>query len=237
MDSSAGQVAPRGQSGRAAQGPPVSIVLRPLASSAPLAFFSFAVGTVLYSSLQLQWVPQAETRSLAITLLAFVAPLQLFSGALAFAARDTGMATTMMIFGGVWVALALSMLNGAPGSRTTLLGIMELTVAVVVAALGAAAVRAKPLLAGLALLAFLRYALGGVYEVTSTAGTQRAAGWLGLPTALVALYGGLAFLLEDTAHRTVLPLGRRAGASLAVEGDLSDQVRDIDSEAGVRQQM
>jgi hypothetical protein len=170
-------------------------------------------------------------------LLAFVAPLQLFSGVLAFAARDTGMATTVMIFGGVWVVLALSMLDGPPGSRTTLLGITELTVAVVVAALGAAAVRAKPLLSGLALFAVVRYALGGVYEITAVTGTQRAAGWLGLPTALLALYGGLAFLLEDTAHRTVLPLGRRAGASVAFDGDFADQVRDVDSEAGVRQQM
>ena len=55
--------------------------------------------------------------------------------------------------------------------------------------------------------------------------------------ALVSLYGGLAFGLEDLQHRTVLPLGRRGEALGAFEGDLGDQVGPVEAEAGVRKQL
>ena len=40
------------------------IVLRPLASSLPLGFFAFGVGSVLLTALELKWVPLAEGATL-----------------------------------------------------------------------------------------------------------------------------------------------------------------------------
>ena len=49
------------------------------------------------------------------------------------------------------------------------------------------------------------------------------------------MYGAAAFLLEETLGRTALPLFRTGASRGAIEGDLSDQLRGLPSEAGVRQ--
>lgn len=52
------------------------VVLRPLASSLPLGFFAFTVGTVLLTAIQLNWSPPATTAQIAVLVLAFVVPLE-----------------------------------------------------------------------------------------------------------------------------------------------------------------
>jgi succinate-acetate transporter protein len=65
------------------------IVLRPLASPLPLAFFAFGAGSLLLSGLQLGLIPTSETRSVALAQAAFVfPPLALFS-VLAYLSRET----------------------------------------------------------------------------------------------------------------------------------------------------
>ncbi len=86
-------------------------------------------------------------------------------------------------------------------------------------------------------MAAVRYGLNGFYELTASAGVQSASGYLGLVIFAATLYGGLAFGLEDAQHKTVLPIGRRGEAVEAFEGDLSEQVGLIESEAGVRKQL
>jgi hypothetical protein len=61
---------------------------------------------------------------------------------------------------------------------------------------------------------------------------QTASRYIGLAIFAATLYGGLAFGIEDVQYRTVLPLGRRGEAAEAFEGDLSQQVGPIESEAG-----
>jgi hypothetical protein len=54
-------------------------------------------------------------------------------------------------------------------------------------------------------------------------------------SAPARFYTALAFLLEDGLGRTVLPLMRIGTARRAIEGDLSEQLRGLAGEAGVRQ--
>lgn len=115
------------------------VVLRPLASSLPLGFFAFTVGTVLLSALELRWTPTAQDAQL--------------------------------------------------------------------------------------------------YQATGSAGMERAAGWLGIPLAAFALYGGLALLLEESHQRMVLPLGRRGRARTSLEGRFAHQVHRAEQEPGVRRQL
>ncbi|MEU6753491.1 GPR1/FUN34/YaaH family transporter [Spirillospora sp. NPDC046719] len=215
----------------------VRVVLRPIASSAPLAFFAFGVGTVLYTALQLQWVPLAQTGPLTVILLAFVAPLEIVTGLIAFAARDGGLATIMLMFGAVWTAIAITMRSAPPGGRSAILGIFLLTVAAMLLAMSSASARTRPLLLVLALLAAARFTLSGVFEINGGEAVEHASGWLGIPIVAIALYAGTAFLLEDTMHRTVLPVARRKAARTALEGDLSQQVQRVTQEAGVREQL
>jgi hypothetical protein len=53
----------------------------------------------------------------------------------------------------------------------------------------------------------------------------------------VAVYGGLAFLLEDARGRAVLPIARRGSSREAIEGDLDVQLAGVAAEAGVRKHL
>jgi succinate-acetate transporter protein len=114
---------------------------------------------------------------------------------------------------------------------------LDLILAVVLLLLAGTAVLGKPLLGALIVVAVARYGLNGIYELSGASGVQSASGFVGLVIFLATLYGGLAFGIEDTQHRTVLPIGRRGEARQAIEDDLSEQVGPVAQEAGVRKQL
>jgi succinate-acetate transporter protein len=143
----------------------------------------------------------------------------------------------MTVLGASWVCLGISSLTSVPGSRTALLGVFLLAIAVVLTTMGVAAAKARPLVFAVAMLAVARYALTGTYEIAGGSGLQHAAGWLGVPIIAISLYGGTAFLLEETTQRTILPIGRRHGALTAMQADFDDQIENLGREAGVRPQL
>jgi hypothetical protein len=53
----------------------------------------------------------------------------------------------------------------------------------------------------------------------------------------VAAYVGVAALLEDSAKRRVLPLGRRGRARASIDEGLAGQLHEVEHEAGVREQL
>ena len=73
------------------------IVLRPLASPLPLAFFASGAGSLMLSGLQLGLVPASETRSVAVVQAAFVFPPLALSSVLAFLSREMLGATIMAL--------------------------------------------------------------------------------------------------------------------------------------------
>jgi uncharacterized protein len=213
------------------------IVLRPLASSLPTGFLAFAVGTVLLSALELQWVPAAEGHSLMVMALAFVVPLEILAAVLAFLARDVGAATGLAILGSAWAATSITVLSLPAGGTSPALGIFLLTIAAVMLVLCVGALAAKPLFGVLLLIGAARFAITGAFQLGAGAWAETAAGWIGVPLAGFAIYGGLALLLEDSRQRTVLPLGRRGRARTSVEGTLEHQLELAEREAGVRRQL
>lgn len=60
---------------------------------------------------------------------------------------------------------------------------------------------------------------------------------MGLVFVGVAGYVGFATLMEDSAHRTILPIGRRGPARAAFEEGLGAQLKELEHEAGVRGQL
>lgn len=213
-------------------------MLRPVASSLPLGFLAFGTGTILLTALELQWVPLAQGSTLMVMVLAFVAPLELLAGVLAFLARDSGAATALSLLGAAWTATALTVLRSPPGATSTSLGIFLLTLAAMMVVLSAAALRSKPLFGVLLMAGASRFVLTGLYQA-GIGGTTlgQAAGWTGVPLVAFSIYGGLALLLEDGAQRTVLPLGRRGRARTSIEGSLSHQIEQAESEPGIRRQL
>jgi hypothetical protein len=55
--------------------------------------------------------------------------------------------------------------------------------------------------------------------------------------ACIAMYGGLAFLLEDAKGHAVLPLGRRGSSREAIQGDMGDQLAGLAGGPGVRKHL
>jgi hypothetical protein len=214
------------------------IMLRPVASSLPLGFLAFGSGSILLTALELRWVPPAQGSTLMVVVLAFVAPLEALAGVFAFLARDSGAATALSMLGAAWTATALTVLRSPPGGTSAPLAVFLLTLAAMMLVLSVGALRSKPLFGGLLMIGACRFVLTGLYEAAiGGTGLERAAGWIGVPLAAFSVYGGLALLLEDGAQQTVLPLGRRGRARTSLEGDLTHQIEQAESEPGIRRQL
>jgi succinate-acetate transporter protein len=213
------------------------IVLRPLASPLPLAFFAFGAGSLLLSGLQLGLIPTSETRSVALAQAAFVFPPLALSSVLAYLSRETLGATIMALISFSWLANGLIDLTTPPSSTNATQGLLALSLAAILLLVGVSAVLGKPLLGLVIALASARFATTGLYEMAGVTTLQTASGVLGCLIAAIALYGGLALGLEDLQGKTVLPIGRRGAARRAFEGDLGEQVGPVESEAGVRKQL
>jgi uncharacterized protein len=214
--------------------PQVRVVVQPYGSAIPLGFFAFGIGMFLYAALDAPWVKQADAHSIGLILVAFVAPLEIIATIFAFLARDTVAGATLGLFAGSWLAAGLTTMQSTPGELNAAVGYFLLAFTVVVLLLAGAAILGKPFIAILLVVSALRGLLSAAYELGAGPGWNHVAGWLALAIFVVAMYGGIAFLLEDALGHTVLPLGRRGGSREAIEGSLGDQLRGLEDEAGVR---
>ncbi|RCW39692.1 hypothetical protein DFQ14_11568 [Halopolyspora algeriensis] len=214
------------------------ITLRPIASPLPLGFFAFAIGSAMLSLQQFDLLPAADERSLSLLLAVFVFPLQLISGIFAFLGREPVAATALNLIAFSWPATALIAVLAPPGDQTSpLTGSLNVLTAVVLALLCPPALQGKPLLGAVVLLGAARYTLNGVYEFTGSVPVQLGSAAVGGAILLMGFYGGLALILEDTQHRTVLPFPRLGEARRALQTDLVDQAASVTREAGVRRQL
>ena len=216
---------------------PVQIVLRPYASSMPLASLAFGVGNVLYSAYLLHWIPSTESHTVALMLLAFVAPLELGPSLMAFLARDGGGATAFAIFGSAWIVQGLALLGGPPPPTSPASGIFLLCLALCLIILAVVTFKGKPLLGIVLVVAIVRTSGAAAADLKGVPWVTTATAWTGLLLALLAFYSALAFLEEDVTQR-ISPLTFRTGeARSAMEGELKDQISTIEKEAGVRKQL
>ncbi|WP_157944131.1 acetate uptake transporter family protein [Blastococcus atacamensis] len=212
------------------------VVLQPLATPLPLGFLALSVATVVFSAVQLEWVPPAEGRVAALTALGATVPLQLLASVMGFRARDPVAATGMGLLSGTWAVVGLTTLTAAPGTTSRGLAVL-LFVAAIGMLVPAVSAGAKLVPALVMAVAGTRFAVTGGYEWTASAGWKATAGWVGIALAVIALYAALALELEGSHGRTVLPLGRRGPGRAAVQGEGSLSPGDLAAEPGVRPQL
>lgn len=214
------------------------VVLRPIGSPMPLGAFTLVPAGLLLAGLQLGWFTPHDAKSIPPLILGFAVPLQLTSSLLAFMGRDALVGTGFGLFTGVWLAFGLSGLAAGVTSTNPVLGVFFLACGgLFVLLMGGGLVGGKAAAGAVILAGSARFILSGLYEVTSATGLEHAAGIVGLGFVGVAAYVGLATLLEDSAKRRLLPIGRRARARAAFDEGLDAQLQDLESEAGVREQL
>ena len=166
--------------------------------------------------------------------LTFVVPLQVVSFIFGFLARDSAASTGMALQAGGWFSIGLTAYTARPGQVTPALGLVLVGAATALLVPVAAASLSKVLASLVMALTSVRFYLTGAYQLSSGTGWKDAAGIAGLVLAVVALYAGLAFELEDTRRATLLPTLRRGPGRTALAGDLADEVSGVQHEAGVR---
>ena len=216
--------------------PPTRVVLHPIASPLPLGFLALAVATTAFATVQLRWIPPSESHTVALAVLALTVPMQLVAAVMGFLARDPVAATGMGILSGTWAAVGLATLTSPPGASSAGLGVVLLCSAACLLVPGIAA-HSKVVPAAVIFTSAARFALTGVAEIDGGREWMTAAGWVGVVLAVLSLYAALALELEGSASRTVLPLGRNGAGRRAVDGRFPDQVQDVATEPGVRQQL
>src|SRR5215203_1986324 len=103
--------------------PQPQVVLRPVATPLPLGFLALFLATVGFAVLQLGWVPDSQSHTVALAVLASTVPLQLIVCVAGFLARDPAAATGMGLLSGGWAAACLATLTSPPGTTSDGLGV------------------------------------------------------------------------------------------------------------------
>ena len=210
------------------------IVVRPYATSLALGFFSFGIGMLLLGGVANGWLHPSDRHVVGVMLASFVFPLELLSAVIAFLARDTFGATGLGLFATSWLTLGLVDVRSSQSAISRAVGLYQFGFAFTIALLAIAALAGKPLIAAILGLSAVRGALSGVHEWHGPAWAWTASGWLAVAIFASAMYGGLAFLLEDVHKQALLPVFRRGASRESLEGDLRAQLANLADEAGVR---
>jgi len=218
-------------------GTPARVFLRPIGSPVPLGLSGLVGASLVLSGLELGWLAGSQQGAVGIVLLAFAFPLQFSASLLAFAARDGVLGAALGILAGTWLTTGLIYVGSGPGSRSGALGLLLLAATVVLASAAAAAATGKLAPALVFMLASLRFALSGVYELGGGTFWQDAAGIVGLVIVALAAYTMAMAALEDARGTPMPALGRRARGESALAAPFREQVAGVEHEPGVRQQL
>src|SRR3954454_18609029 len=204
-----------------ADGTIARVTLRPIGSPLPLGVLALVPPGLLLSGLQLGWVATSDAKAIAFVMLGFAVPLQLLASAFGFLGRDALVGTGFGIFAGIWLAFGLTEVSGAVGRTSHVLGVFFLACAGIFVVLMLGGIASGKIGVGVVILAgCARFLLSGLYELSESRAVEHAAGVVGLVFVGVATYVGAATLLEDSAHRSILPLGRRRAARGAIDGSV-----------------
>jgi len=215
----------------------VVISLRPNGAPTSIGFFGLAAASLTLTGLQLGWVSQVEGRHLALVLIGFVFLAQLLAAIFGFLGRDGTAATAMATLALTWLVVCLVLYTSTPGATSPGLGLFLLFAGTAMGLSGLTAALSKLVPAVVFLLASTRFFLTGGYHLTGGTGWKVAGGYVGILLFVVAVYAAWASELEDATGRTVLPLGRRGKGKVAVTGSLLEQVKDVTTEPGGREQL
>lgn len=193
-----------------------------------------AIASLVNSGLELHWIDSSQTTELGLILVSVPFVLQLFACVFSYLARDGATGALLGVLATNWAALGLVDIVSPPGRTSGALGLLLLASAGAVALSSIAVANAKPLPALVFLIAAVRFALAGTYQLGAGSVWQQVSGIVGLVVTGLAAYSALAFELESQRHAAVLPTFRRGRGAAAVRDGAGAQLDEVVHEAGVR---
>jgi len=213
------------------------IVLRPYGSALPLGFFGFGMGIAIITAFGYGLIPPEDQRAAGIMMLAFAVPLEGLAAVFALLSRDAAAASAMGMFTASWTVNGITFLTSPAIRPDPAIGVFTSMLTLFLIGLTLISFRGKPMLGVFLVLAVVRMAAYAGQQFQGGPAYGQIANACGALLVVASLYGGFAFLLEDIQHREVLPVFRRGDAKQAMEGGLESQLAEVDTEAGVRQQL
>jgi uncharacterized protein len=214
---------------------PVRIVLRPIGSPLTIGMSGLVIASLVESGLDLGWVPAGQTAQVGLVLLAVPFVLQLLASIFSYLARDGSVGAATGVLATTWLALGLLQISSGSGRPLSSAGLLLLSSGGVLALSALVVSSTKPLPGFVFLLAACRFALAGLYQLSTDGVWKSVAGVAGLVVCAGAAYCVLAFEVEGQQRRTVLPTFRRGRASPATADVDAAPVDGVNREAGVRQ--
>jgi uncharacterized protein len=212
---------------------PAVVTLRPIASGLPFGFFGLTMAAALIGAQAYGFLPASASMVIGLLLLP-TAVLQLVGGISCILGRDVISASLMLVFSSIWLGTALVYLfhpaHGLPALGIWYLGFTPVIMALISSATGKLALTIVPTVGLPAFVVTAVWLLGNA----GSAGLGKAAAVLTFLLAVVGYYAGLSLLLEDSRGRTILPTLRRGRMRQAFTGTFSDQLTNVEHEAGVR---
>ncbi len=216
---------------------PPRIFLRPIGSPLPLGFLGLTVATLSVAALNLGWVPMSQSHEIAVVLIAFTFTTQAVATVFGFLARDAVVASGIGVQAGAWLTVGVMMATSPPSHKSLALSFFLFVAAAALLSAVLVSAQAKVVPALVMAGTVTRFALTGVAERFGSTSWAHASGWEGVGLACLALYAAIAVDLESAKRKPVLPLLRHGRGRLAVRGTAADQVRGIEHEAGVREEL
>jgi succinate-acetate transporter protein len=211
------------------------IFLRPIGTPLTIGMAGLAIASLVQSGFDLRWMDKSQAHDVGLILLAAPFVLQLVACVFAYLARDGAAGAALGVLATTWAAIGAIHLASSPGSRSGAIGLLLLAAGGVLALSAPAVASAKPLPALVFLLAALRFALGGIYQLGATGTWRDVAGIIGLVVLGLAAYCVLAFELEGQKRAPVLPTFRRGIGKLGRGAELGTELAAVAREPGVRE--
>jgi succinate-acetate transporter protein len=181
-----------------------------IADPAPLGLAAFAVTLMVFSMFNAGLLDSSGLPVLLGLALMYGGIVQLLAGMWEFRRGNTFGAVAFGTNGAFWLsywALEQFFAGRIPGTELgSAVALFYISWAIVTALLWVASTQTTAVVSLMLFLLTLTYLLLGIGDAGSHGEIVKIAGWLGLASAAVGLYGVLASVINSTVERTLLPL-------------------------------
>jgi succinate-acetate transporter protein len=215
--------------------PQIRVLLRPLGSPLTIGMSGLAVGSLVQSGLDLNWIPASQTRPAGIALIAAPFVMQLLACVFAYLARDGAAGAALGVLSTSWLTIGAVYLYAGAQTHSGALALLLIGAGTILMLSSLVVAVANPLPGTIFALAGVRFVLTGAQLLSGSAGLRQGAGIPGLVLVALAAYGVLAFELEGLQRRTILPTLRRGPGRQLCYGEPSADSPGVLVEPGVRE--